>query len=238
MKFVDRVIASVLDDGLTLATDHLSVVCDGTTTALREVSLCLPPGTYAGIQGVNGSGKSTLANVLLGLGGRSLAVEGAVTYNGFDIYDPKVSSHERTRLRAALFSYVPKVASLESGLSVENNVLRPYRLTGRRYDESRLRDLFNHFDLTGHRRADVRQLSSGYQQRVNIVRGLLADAAVLVLDEPTDALDPTNKTFVIDQLKAYASRGTVLVVSHENTGADRIIRLHGGALVEATQQLA
>ena len=73
---------------------------------------------------------------------------------------------------------------------------------------------------------------------MNIVRGLLADAAVLVLDEPTDALDPTNKTFVIDQLKAYASRGTVLVVSHENTGADRIIRLHGGALVEATQQLA
>jgi ABC-type multidrug transport system ATPase subunit len=234
MKFVDRVVASVVENGLTLATNHLSVACDGTTTALRDVSLSFPPGTYAGIQGVNGSGKSTLANVLLGLGGRSLAVEGAVTYNGFDIYNPKVSSHERTRLRATLFSYVPKVASLESALSVEDNVLRPYRLTRRAYDESRLRDLLNHFDLADSRRIAVRQLSSGYQQRVNIVRGLLADAPALVLDEPTDALDPANKVFVIQQLKSYASRGTVLIVSHEDTGANRIVRLHGGNLVEPT----
>lgn len=232
MKFVKRVLASVTTDGLTLATDHLHVVCDGTTTALRDVSLCFPPGTYAGIHGVNGSGKSTLANILLGLGGQSLAVDGVVSYNGFDIYSPKVSATDRTRLRAALFSYVPKVASLEPTLNVEENILRPYRLTGRPYDQNRLGDLLDRFNLGDARRTDVRQLSSGYQQRVNIVRGLLADAPVLVLDEPTDALDPANKVFVIDQLRSYVSRGTVLVVSHEDTGADRVVELHGGVLAD------
>jgi ABC-type multidrug transport system ATPase subunit len=234
MKFVDRMIAGILKDGLTLATEHLTVVCDGTTTALSDVSLELPAGTYAGIQGVNGSGKSTLANVILGLGGKSLDVKGAVTYNGINIYARNVSSYDRTRLRAVLFSYVPKVASLESSLTVETNILRPYRLAGRPYDESRLMDLLDHFGLTEFRRIDVRQLSSGYQQRVNIIRGLLADAAVLVLDEPTDALDPAHKVFVIEHLKTYASGGTVLIVSHENTGADRVVQLHGGKLVERT----
>lgn len=231
MKFVDRVLASVAEQGLTLEAHDLSVVCDRTTTALRDVSITVPPGSFVGIVGVNGSGKSTLANVLLGLGGRSLDVSGTVTYNGLNVYDKGVSDRARTILRSHLFSYVPKVPSLEAALTVEQNILRPYRLSGRSFDRDLLAGLLEDFELSDDLPRQTRELSSGFQQRVNIVRGLLAAVPAIVLDEPTDALDPAQKDLVLERLARHAAGRTVLVVSHERTGAPSVIRLHGGRRV-------
>ncbi len=231
MKFVDRVRASVADNGLTISTRDLTVVCDRTTTALRDVSIEVPPGSFIGIVGVNGSGKSTLANVLLGLGGRSLEVSGVVTYNGMNIYGKAVSDRTRTVLRSLLFSYVPKVPSLEPGLTVEQNILRPFRLSGRAVDRDLLGELLEDFELSDDLGRRTRELSSGFQQRANIVRGLLASVPAIVLDEPTDALDPAQKDLVLARLARHAAGRTVLVVSHERTGAPSAIRLHGGRLM-------
>jgi ABC-type transport system involved in cytochrome bd biosynthesis fused ATPase/permease subunit len=66
---------------------------------------------------------------------------------------------------------------------------------------------------------------------VNIVRGLLADVPAVVLDEPTDALDPDNKEFTLAKLAEHSLGRTVLIVSHERTGAAQAIRLHGGRLL-------
>lgn len=234
MKFADRVLASVKSHGLEIAAESLSVVCDRTTTALRDITVTIPPESYLGIEGLNGSGKSTFANAILGLGGRTLAVTGKVTYNGHDIYGPKVSDRDRTVLRSRLFGYVPKVPSLDPSLTVEANILRSFRLSGTQFDPSTLDRLLADFGLSENRRQPTRELSSGFQQRVNIVRGLLADVPAVVLDEPTDALDPGNKEFALTKLREHATGRTVLVVSHERTGASHSIRLHGGRLVLPT----
>ncbi|MCX6397626.1 MAG: ATP-binding cassette domain-containing protein [Propionibacteriales bacterium] len=225
--------ASTEVDGLRLEVESLRVVCDGTTEAIHHVDVVIEPGEYVGIAGPNGSGKSTFGSALLGLCGGVLEVSGAVRYNGFDIYGDGVKERERTALRARHFGYVPKQASFDPDLSVEGNIVRPHLLAGHRLDAGHVKQLAKTFGLSSLLDQPLRSLSSGFQQRVNIVRGLANQPDVALLDEPTEALDPSQKARLIQELRSYARRSasTVIVISHEDTGADRIINFVSGKVL-------
>lgn len=227
-----------LPEQFEIATKDLTVTVDESTVALKGVTTQIKPGEFVGVVGPNGSGKSTYENIILGLGGGVLEVTGSVTYGDLDIYGQNMSAKARTQLRARHFGYVPKVPELDPDLSVRQNILRPYNLMGKTIPRDQLMETAERFGITSRMDDSVRSLSSGYKQRANVVRGLVTRPNVAVLDEPTEALDPDSKVALIDQLRSFAhdEGNTVVIVSHEATGADRLITLSGGVLVAAATE--
>lgn len=221
-----------------ITAEDLTVTVDETTMALKGINLTIEPGEFVGIIGPNGSGKSTFENVILGLGGGVLKVDGTVKYGDLDIYRKPMGERERTKLRARHFGYVPKVAELEPTLTVKQNILRPYNLLNKEITPAMLHETAERFEVVDKLNTQVRALSSGYKQRVNVVRGLVGNPAITVLDEPTDALDPAYKGVLINQLRDQARQTgkTVIIVSHEDTGADRLVHLSGGKVVADVRQ--
>ncbi|HSW34169.1 MAG TPA: ATP-binding cassette domain-containing protein [Steroidobacteraceae bacterium] len=174
----------------------------GTITALDAVTLELPPGGIVGLVGPNGSGKSTLIRTLLGL---IRPTSGTATVLGHPISSPKrYASGVGTMIESPAF-----VASL----SARNNLVSLAHLHGtpmRRVDE-----VLTQVGLLGRDREPVRRFSLGMKQRLGIAAALLTDPDLLILDEPTNGLDPAGIVEIRELLQAIARDGrTVIVSSH------------------------
>jgi putative ABC transport system ATP-binding protein len=174
---------------------------------LRELSLVIEPGSTA-VLGPSGSGKSTLLRLLNRL---SDPDEGSVLFHGEDVrgLDPL-----ELRRRAVLVSQLP--APLPG--SVADNVRYGPALRGNRIDPVRPLALAG-LDASYAER-DAPRLSVGEQQRVMLARALALDPEVLLLDEPTAALDERAKRGVEETL-AGLTCSTVLV-THERAQAERL----------------
>jgi ABC-2 type transport system ATP-binding protein len=174
----------------------------GTITALDAVTLELPPGGIVGLVGPNGSGKSTLIRTLLGL---IRPTSGEATVLGHPITKPKTyASGVGTMIESPAF-----VASL----SARANLTSLAHLHGtpmRRVDE-----VLAQVGLLGRDREPVRRFSLGMKQRLGIAAALLTDPNLLILDEPTNGLDPAGIVEIRGLLRAIARDGrTVIVSSH------------------------
>lgn len=239
-----------LADNFPLVVDDLWVQA-GQDQVLRGVNLTIQPGEYVAISGASGSGKTTLANAVLGLAGTSdgrggsrmsrfltgrggtkdtMVQQGAVRYGDIDIYS--LSEGQRTALRAERVGYVPQKPILSPGRTALESILEPSRLSGRRVDRAVLEARAELLGVAGQLHKLPEALSGGQQQRINILRGIVHDPSLLVIDEPTSQLNPELKAQTNDMLSQLAkSLGhTVLVITHEQTTADRIVNLaHGQA---------
>jgi ABC-type phosphate transport system ATPase subunit len=185
---------------------------------LRDVSLSIPSGSTA-LLGPSGSGKSTLLRLLNRLADPD---DGAVLFHGMDVreLDPL-----ELRRRVGL---VPQLPAPVPG-SVADNVEFGPRLEGREVDPEppvRLAGLDSSF-----LDREASRLSVGEQQRVMLARALALEPEVLLLDEPTAALDETAKAAVEDALTSLPGISLV-VVTHEEAQAERlashIVRLEAG----------
>jgi putative ABC transport system ATP-binding protein len=192
---------------------------------LSQLSLAVPDGATA-VLGPSGSGKSTLLRLLNRLADPD---EGAVRFRGTDVreLDPL-----ELRRRAVL---VPQLPAPVPG-SVADNVRFGPGLLGQRPDpESFLR--MAGLD-GGFAERDASRLSVGEQQRVMLARALALEPEVLLLDEPTAALDDAAKEGVERTLAGLRGRSglSIVVVTHERAQAERlaerIIRLETGRAVE------
>ncbi len=174
----------------------------GPVLALRDIDLDLPSGSRVGLVGPNGSGKSTLIRVLMGL----LAFDGRVRIDG---RDPRV---DRLALARHL-AYVPQVAPAFSapagdlvaavcGLrGLDPSVLdRPTRELG--------------LDWRAVASTPFRNLSGGMKQKLLIALALVAQADLLVLDEPTASLDAGSRDRCLRLLAELAPRTTLILCSH------------------------
>ncbi|GAB3608901.1 ABC transporter ATP-binding protein [Humibacter ginsengiterrae] len=219
----------------------------GSVKAVDDVSLSIPRGEIVALVGESGCGKSTLGYALLGIvpsPGR--VTNGAVRFKGSDVV--KLSKHEFDRLRARDISMVFQGAMnafnpvLTIGAQVEHILeahpdVYPRKSDGRAYFEH-LMDLVQ---LPPERiwRSYESQLSGGMKQRVAIAVALLLQPELVILDEPTTALDVLNQRLVIDILKdLHAELGTtVLFVTHDLAVvaelATRIAVMYAGKLVES-----
>jgi len=216
-----------------------------TTRVVDNVSFLLEPGHSIGIVGESGSGKSTLARALLGYlrgGGRFLG--GQLEIDGVEVTSAATASIRALRgLRVAMVPQNP-LASLTYHIPVGRQVeevLRARRGLSRLEAEQRTVALFSEMGLPDPEsigRRFAHQLSGGQRQRVVIAAALACDPALLVLDEPTTALDKTTEAQVLELVQRLRSqRGTALVlVTHDlNVVADtceRVIVMKDGRIVE------
>ncbi|MFD5703590.1 ABC transporter permease subunit [Streptomyces lasiicapitis] len=176
-------------------------------TALRDVSLLVPPGRVTAVVGPNGAGKSSLFHCLAGTvrPGR-----GRVTFAGRDI--TRLPAHARTRVGVA--RTFQELAVFPT-LSVAENV-RVGAEQGRVRDPAALDRALRLFELTPVRDHPAADLPTGTLRRVELARALAGDPHVLLLDEPAAGLDTAEVAALARILRALAADGTaLLVVEHD-----------------------
>ncbi len=204
--------------------------------ALDDVLLTIEAGEFVAIMGQSGSGKSTLMNII---GCLDRPSSGAYLVNGVDV--ATLSSDELAALRRDTFGFIFQRYNLLPNMTATENVELPAIYAGKSHGErvSRARALLGRLGLGDRSEHRPTQLSGGQQQRVSIARALMNDAAVILADEPTGALDSQSGTEVLALLAQLNQEGrTVILITHDATVAQharRLIRLSDGRVVEDRQ---
>ncbi|MFD3485571.1 ABC transporter ATP-binding protein [Streptomyces sp. NPDC058665] len=188
----------------------------GTVHALAGVDLALPRGTFTAVMGPSGSGKSTFLQCAAGL---DRPTSGSVRLGGTEITG--MSENELTELRRSRLGFVFQAFNLLPSLTVEQNVLLPMRLAGRRQDRRRAAEVLGQVGLADKARRRPGELSGGQQQRVAVARALVTSPDVVFADEPTGALDTGTAAEVLGLLRhAVDTLGaTVVMVTHDPSAA-------------------
>jgi putative ABC transport system ATP-binding protein len=200
-------------------------------TALDGVTAGFAAGTFTAVMGPSGSGKSTLLQCAAGL---DRPTEGRVFIDGTELTATREAA--MTRFRRRRVGFVFQDFNLMPALTVEQNVVLPLRLAGRRVDRRRTGEVLTRLGLGDRLGHQPGQLSGGQRQRVAIARALITDPAVIFADEPTGALDSRSARDVLDLLRsAVGDFGrTVVMVTHDPTAAsyaDAVLFLADGRIV-------
>ena len=195
----------------------------GKVEAVRGIDLQVPRGEVFGFLGPNGSGKSTTIRCLLGL---LRPTSGRIGAFGLD------STRDGVALRHRL-TYVPGELRLPERLSGMEFVASIGRLRGG-FDASRRDELAERLRLDLHRH--LRDLSTGNRRKVALLLAFLFNAELLVLDEPTNGLDPLMQHEFLGMVReARAAGATVFLSSHSlsevQRAADRVAVLRAGKVV-------
>jgi putative ABC transport system ATP-binding protein len=198
--------------------------------ALDGVTATFPAGTFTAVMGPSGSGKSTLLQCAAGL---DRPTSGRVFIDGAELTATKDTA--MTKFRRRRVGFVFQDYNLLPALTVEQNVLLPLRLAGRRADRARCRAVLDRLGLADRRDDRPEQLSGGQRQRVAVARALVTDPAVIFADEPTGALDLRSARDVLTLLRAvvHDHGRTVVMVTHDPVAAayaDSVVFLADGRL--------
>jgi ABC-2 type transport system ATP-binding protein len=197
----------------------------GARTALDALTVDIPEGGVVGLVGPNGSGKSTLIRILLGL---VRPTSGRAAVLGHPVAEPRTYMHRVGALVEAP-SFVP-------ALSAQTNLRSLARLRG--LPRRRVAEVLDVVGLSGRESEPVKRYSLGMKQRLAIAAALLPDPELLVLDEPTNGLDPAGIVEIRGLLRRLGSSGcTVLVSSHLmaeiQAACDHLVVVRFGELVFA-----
>ncbi|MFL5999018.1 MAG: ABC transporter ATP-binding protein [Streptomyces sp.] len=201
---------------------------DSAVTALDQVSLSFPRGTFTAVMGPSGSGKSTLLQCAAGL---DRPTSGSVSVGGTEL--TTLSETKLTLLRRERIGFVFQAFNLLPALTAEQNVALPLRLAGRRVPKSRVREVLQQVGLGERARHRPTEMSGGQQQRVALARALITRPEVLFGDEPTGALDSRTSREVLTLLRSMVDREgqTIIMVTHDPVAAsyaDRVVFLVDG----------
>jgi gliding motility-associated transport system ATP-binding protein len=187
----------------------------GPRLAIRGVSFAVAEGEVVGLLGPNGSGKSTILRILTGYLRPSA---GTVRVDGLDALDQPLA------LRARI-GYVPEDVPLYDHMRVSEFLPFMARIKGLggRGGRAAVERVIERFRLGVVRRLQIGKLSRGYRQRVAIAQALLNEPKLLVLDEPTNGLDPAQIIEMRELIRTLGGRHTVLVASHILTEVERTV---------------
>lgn len=198
--------------------------------ALDGVSFTVDKGEFVAIVGTSGSGKTTLLNLL---GGVDDATSGEVLLNGENVLELK--EDRRSIFRRRRIGFVFQEYNLIPVLSVEENIVMPVRLDGKKMDSKYLEHLLEMLELTDRRQHMPQELSGGQKQRVAIGRALANRPSIILADEPTGNLDRKTSLEIMALLKQSVKdfSQTLILVTHDESiaaMADRIIMLSDGKI--------
>ncbi|WP_042415704.1 ABC transporter ATP-binding protein [Streptacidiphilus anmyonensis] len=200
-------------------------------TALDHLSVEVQPGVV-GLVGANGAGKSTLIKILLGL---APATEGTARVLGLDVATEGGAIRERV-------GYMPEHDCLPPDVSATEFVVHMARMSGLPATAARERtaDILRHVGLYEERYRPIGTYSTGMKQRVKLAQALVHDPQLVLLDEPTNGLDPVGRDDMLELIRrVHREFGiSVLVTSHllgelERT-CDHVVVIDGGKLLRSS----
>ena len=181
----------------------------GTLKANDKIDLKIKPSSIHAFLGENGAGKSTLMNIIYGLIRQD---EGEIYFEGKQV---KINSPKKAR--ALGIGIVFQHFALFDALSVVENIALGIDYQGSTSDLAhKINDLCSHYNLSVNPHAIIETLSTGEKQRVEILRCLLQNPRVLILDEPTSVLTPVEVAHLFSTLRLLKQEGcSILFISHK-----------------------
>lgn len=200
----------------------------GSTVAVDDLHLAVPPGGVYGVLGPNGAGKTTSIRLLTTL---LTPDTGTASVLGYDVAD------EPDEVRARV-SMTGQFASVDDDLTGQENLVLLARLLGypRTAAKHRSADLLESFGLTTAADRQVKTYSGGMRRRIDIAASLVAAPDVLFLDEPTTGLDPRSRNQVWDIVRSLVEQGTTVLLTTQyldeaDALADRIAVIDRGTVI-------
>lgn len=178
----------------------------GPIHAVRDISFSVKKGEVLGFLGPNGAGKSTTMKMITGF---LEPTAGTVSVCGYDILEDPIRVKEK-------IGYLPEGAPLYSEMTVKSFLefiadVRGYK--GERKAQ-RVEELIQKINLTSVRHQTIETLSKGFKRRVGVAHALFHDPEVLIMDEPTDGLDPNQKFEVRKLIQEMAQEKVIIISTH------------------------
>lgn len=180
--------------------------------ALKGVSFEIEKGAFAGITGESGSGKSTLINIL---GGLLRPTEGSLVIGGRDVY--KMKDRELSSFRNKTVGFVFQSFNLLEDYTALENVMLPLIIgrVPRKKRKALAEAALERVGLKNRMKHKPGELSGGQKQRVAVARAIVNSPGIIIADEPTGNLDPSNAIEIMELLKEINKSGvTILTVTH------------------------
>ena len=199
----------------------------GDYQALKGVSLDLYPGEIVSLLGVNGAGKTTLSSII---GTLRPLTSGDIIFNGASIYSDIVAYRRQ-------IGFCQQKPNLNNYLTLRENL----QFAGRYFDmtdeqiDGAIMQLARQFNFEKYLDKNPMVLSGGYKQRFMLARSVIHKPKLIILDEPTAALDAESERLVIEALERLMKGRTVLTIAHRLStirNADKIIVLKNGVVAE------
>jgi ABC-2 type transport system ATP-binding protein len=200
-------------------------------TALQDLTLDVEPG-IVGLVGANGAGKSTLIKILLGL---LPPTSGTAQVLGRDVLRQGAEIRQRV-------GYMPEHDCLPPDVSATELVVHLARISGLPATAARERaaDTLRHVGLYEERYRPIGGYSTGMRQRVKLAQALAHDPSLVLLDEPTNGLDPAGRTEMLELVRRVGTEFgiSVLVTSHQlgeiERICDHVVVIDGGRLLRSS----
>lgn len=196
----------------------------GEQTALNAINIEINSNEIIGLLGPNGAGKSTLMKSVAGV----LKIEeGEIIFNGKDIRENEIQTKKK-------IGFLPENNPLYGEMYVKeylNFVADLHKISKQRIDE-----VIDLVGITPEKSKKISQLSKGYQQRVGLAQAILHQPDLLILDEPTNGLDPNQIIEIRNIIKEMGKEKTVILSTHIMQEVEalcsRVILIHQGNIVQ------
>jgi len=203
----------------------------GSLTAVDNISFAVERGEVVGFLGPNGAGKTTAMRIISGF---LEPTSGSAAIDGHDSHRDPIAARRK-------LGYLPEGAPAYADMSVADFLAFIAGMHGlsRAQANDRLAELVDRVDLRGVWNQRIDSLSKGFKRRVGIAQALVHDPEALILDEPTDGLDPIQKYEMRDLIRAIAPQKAIIISTHileevEAVCSRAIIIARGRLLADAT----
>jgi ABC-2 type transport system ATP-binding protein len=199
----------------------------GPVTAIKDITFSVEKGEVLGFLGPNGAGKTTTMRVLTCF---HPASSGTARVAGYDVFKQPLEVRKR-------IGYVPENVPLYGEMSVESYLSFAAEVKGvdGAKKASRVDAVMESCALEGVKKRLIGRLSKGYRQRVGLAQALIHEPEVLVLDEPTEGLDPKQIIEVRELIKGMRGKRTVILSSHilpeVSQTCQRVVIINNGRIV-------
>jgi len=196
----------------------------GEQTALNNINISIDKNEIIGLLGPNGAGKSTLMKSIVG----ALKIdEGEIIFNGKNISDNEIESKKS-------IGFLPENNPLYLEMYVKEYL--QFVADIHKIPHSRIDEVIDLVGITPEKPKKISQLSKGYKQRVGLAQAIIHQPDLLILDEPTNGLDPNQILEIRNVVKEIGKEKTVLLSTHIMQEVEalctRVILIHKGNIIQ------
>lgn len=196
----------------------------GDQTALSSINIEINNNEIIGLLGPNGAGKSTLMKSIVG----ALKIdEGQIIFNGKDIRENEIEAKKN-------IGFLPENNPLYGEMYVKEYL--SFVADIHQVSKQRIEEVIELVGITPEKSKKISQLSKGYQQRVGLAQGILHAPDLLILDEPTNGLDPNQIIEIRNVIKEIGKEKTVILSTHIMQEVEalcsRVILIHQGNIIQ------